>query len=270
MAEKVKSIGVDELKRLQTEVLKAIDTFCRKQGITYSLGCGTLLGAIRHKGYIPWDDDIDIYLLRDDFNRLIKEFPEVYNNYFKLISLERDEKWSRPYAKAYDDRTIVVEKAKNPVTIGVGIDVYPIDDVPDNEEEWLRYNRKRRFYQRINSLMTIRMGGRSVWKDSLLVFGRLVNLFVSQRRYADFLSKLAQRYNGKGYEHVFECVQGMLQKHKFKKELFSSTIDWPFENEKFKVFKDYHGYLINAYGDYMQLPPEDKRVSHHSFKAMWK
>ena len=62
----------------------------------------------------------------------------------------------------------------------------------------------------------------------------------------------------------------MLQKHKFKKELFSSTIDWPFETEKFKVFKDYDNYLENAYGDYMQLPPEEKRVSHHSFTAMWK
>lgn len=104
-------IDEKELKELQLEVLSSIHRFCKAKKIKYSLGCGTMLGCARHGGYIPWDDDIDIYLLRKDYNRLLKEFPEVFEGKYKLLSLERDSKWNRAYAKAYDNRTIFHERA---------------------------------------------------------------------------------------------------------------------------------------------------------------
>ena len=260
----------DELRNLQIGVLNAIDTFCKERGITYSLACGTLLGAIRHKGYIPWDDDIDIYLLRDNYNRLMMEFPNVYDNYFKLISLERNDLWDRPYAKAFDDRTIVEENAVNSVKIGVNIDIYPIDDVPNDEQKWFSYNRKRRLFQRLYASKTIKLGGRSVLKDLILLILKFFLIFVSRRQFAEFLSSYAQKYNEKNYEYVFENVQGMLQKNRFKKCLFLSVVDAPFNGHSFSIFRDYDDYLRNAYGDYMQLPPENKRVTHHDFDAFWK
>lgn len=271
MAEEVeRKIGLDEMKSLQLGVLKAIDTYCEENGITYSLACGTLLGAIRHKGYIPWDDDIDIYLLREDYEKLVRDFPDSYKGHYKLVSLERDRQWDIPFAKAYDERTVMEELIDIPVKIGVNIDVYPIDDVPDNETTWLRYNRKRRIYHWIRALMRMKAGGRSFWKDSILTISKVLTWFISQRSFAEFLDRYSQKNNGKSYHYVFECAQGMLQKKRFRKELFSSIVEVPFEDAHFKAFEHSDEYLKNAYGDYMQLPPVDKRVTHHVFRAYWK
>ena len=145
-------IDIQEVKTIQIEVLSAIHSFCEANSIHYSLACGTLLGAVRHEGYIPWDDDIDIYLLRKDYIQLISKFPTCYEEKYELISLERDARWDRSYAKAYDNRTVVEENAYCNVTIGVGIDIYPIDDVPDSESDWKRYDKFRRVIQKAMSI----------------------------------------------------------------------------------------------------------------------
>lgn len=271
MDKEVRQIGTEELKTIQLDVLQAIDKFCAENGIVYSLACGTMLGAVRHMGYIPWDDDIDIYLLREDYNRLIKMFPDTYLDRYKLISLERDKRWDRPYAKAFDDKTEMRENANCAVTIGVNIDVYPIDDVPDDEDLWLRYDRYRRFFQRVDIVKGIRVSGRrGLLKNIALVTMKLPLCFFTRRHTARFLSWYSQKNNGMGYASVFECIQGMLQKHKFSKKLFSSVVKMPFEDRFFMGFADYDSYLRNAYGDYMQLPPEEKRISHHDYIAWYK
>ena len=95
----MKRIDINELKQIQLDVLSAVHGFCIEHGIRYSLGCGTMLGCARHQGYIPWDDDIDIYLPREDYNKLVNEFPETLNGKYQFISLERDSKWNRATAK---------------------------------------------------------------------------------------------------------------------------------------------------------------------------
>lgn len=262
----MREIGINELKELQVGVLEAIHSFCVENNITYSIACGTALGAIRHKGYIPWDDDIDIYLLRNDYNRLVVEFPELYANHIRLMSLERNTSWDRPYAKAYDDRTILLENKK---VLGVNIDIYPIDDVPDDDCEWRKYNMKRRFWQRYYGYTGV-LSGITWYKTFALRCIHFTTLFYPRKKMARYLNKLAQLNNNKGYSRVFECAQGMLQRHPFKKALFDNVVEVVFENKRFMVFYDADSYLTNAYGDYMQLPPEEKRVTHHSYKAYWK
>lgn len=267
----MKIIDTDELKVLQTDVLEAIHGFCEKQGIKYTMGCGTLLGAVRHKGYIPWDDDIDIYLLREDYERLMKSFPPLYDGKYKLVSLERDAAWERPYAKAYDNRTVFRENAAYKYVIGVGIDVYPIDNVPDDESEWVDYNRKRLFFQRLFQMKFIRLNkSRSLWKNMLLVIVKGVLLPVSPSRFARFLDRYARKYNNASTRFVFENVQGVCVRRRFRKDVFLDIEDMSFEDRHFNGLKDYDEYLRNAYGNYMQLPPEEKRVPHHDFIAGWK
>ena len=115
--------------------------------------------------------------------------------------------------------------------------------------------------------MKVKAGGRSFWKDAILSISKVLTWFISHRSYAEFLDRFSQINNGKGYHYVFECAQGMLQKNRFKKDLFSSIVKVPFEDTYFKAFERSDEYLRNAYGNYMQLPPAEKRVTHHVFKA---
>ena len=100
------------------------------------MACGTEIGAVRHGGYILWDDDIDIYMLMVDYMILMKGFPKTYKEKNKIVSIERSEKWDRPYAKTYDDTTIMYEKSNDKQTIGIGIDIFPIGIVPEYDKEW--------------------------------------------------------------------------------------------------------------------------------------
>lgn len=266
----MRDIELAELKTIQMDILEVVDKFCKENNIRYSLACGSFLGAVRHKGYIPWDDDIDIYIPRDDYERFIKIFPEELNN-IKVASLEREPRWNRAYAQAYDSRTIMDEFANLPIKIGVYIDIYPVDSVPDSDEDWVRYNKCRRALIHAHELKYIPIRwDRSILKNFILIVSKTLLLPFSSRSIAYFISKYAQKYNGKGYGRSFECVQGMLQKHPFKTSLMTEFADIDFEDRKFQIMKDYDAYLSNAYGDYMKLPPKEKQIPHHLFKAYWK
>lgn len=265
-----KIISLEELKILQMDVLQAIDEFCTEHNIRYSMACGTLLGAIRHKGYIPWDDDIDIYVPRDDYQKLISIYPDSIRSHYKLASIERNKNWELPYAKVYDDRTIMKENASLKIRIGVNIDIFPVDDVPSGKE-WEKFDKIRRRLIIFYSLMTVRVNRSRTWsKNLVIVFSKIVGLFLPPRFWAKRINILSQRNNGKGYKDMFECCQGLLQKKPFPKSLFNNIIYIPFEDRRFKAFEKSDIYLKNGFGDYMKLPPEEKRVSHHGFHAYWK
>lgn len=266
----MKEIGLEELKVLQLDVLQAIHDFCQANGITYSLACGTALGAVRHHGYIPWDDDIDIYLLRDDYNRLIETYP--IDGRYQLISMERDSNWDRPYAKAYDSKTVLIEEnIKGDKTLGVGMDVYPIDRVPDNEIEWKTFDKRRRHIQRLLQLKQQKRfkGEHALYKNLVLFGGKLLLSPFSRKVFAKYIDRFIRQFNNTESPWVFESVQGMIQKNRFHRYVFNETIPVPFEDRQFMLFKDYDEYLSNGYGDYMKLPPKEKQVAHHSFKAYW-
>ena len=265
-----RQIHLEELKTIQMDILEVIDSFCAKIGIRYSLACGTYLGAIRHKGYIPWDDDIDIYIPREDYQRFVAEFPIELQN-VQVVSMERDKQWDRAYAQAFDNRTILREGRSSKGDKGVYIDIYPIDSVPDSYDEWHSYNKKRRMLVRLSEIKYINIEkGRPIAKNLVLALGKLILLPFSSRAIAKQISKYAQRYNGKGHHRSFECVQGMLQKRPFNSSLMKDFVKTEFEDRQFMIMKDYDAYLSNAYGDYMKLPPKEKQVSHHVFRAWWK
>lgn len=265
----MRTIDLKELEVIQMDVLQVLDDFCEQNDISYSLGCGTMLGAIRHKGYIPWDDDIDIYILRKDYEKLISVFPDTYKN-IKLVSLERDEKWPRAYAQAFDVRTIMREEADT-YEIGIGIDVYPIDEVPADEIEWKKYNKRRLLLQYANEMKYCPFRkDRSLKKNIILALCKFALLPLSQRNIGKIIDKYAKKYDGSNSGYVFECCQGMFQKRPFKRSCLEEVVKIPFEDRFFNGMKDYDSYLSNGYGNYMQLPPKEKQVSHHRFVAYWK
>lgn len=260
-----------DIKDVQLSILDAIHEFCSQNSIKYTLACGSMLGAIRHKGYIPWDDDIDIYLLRDDFERLISLFPSFYKGHYQIVSLERDKNWNRAYAKAFDSDTVCIEDAIGDLAIGVSIDVYPIDEVPVSPQKWRWYNKFRRFLQRCYQIKTIKVSKtRSLIKNIILISFQLLLLPFSIRGLAQIIERYSKKYYGSGSPYVFECIQGMLQKKPFLKELFDELVLYDFEGHQYYGFKKYDLYLSNAYGNYMKLPPLEKRVLLHNFEAYWR
>lgn len=266
----MKEIDLSELKIIQMDILSAIDEFCVANNLKYSMAGGTMIGAIRHKGYIPWDDDIDIYFLREDYERFLKIFPKNYKGCYDLVSLGNNEKWDRPYANVYDNRTQIIENANNSMIIGVNIDVYPIDDVPDSKEKWLRIKKIHNILYYIVIVKTLRWNRKRFFLyNYLLYFVKLLFLPVSQRRLASWMNRYSQRNNGKGYNHVFEMVQGNGLKGPFLKSDFSKITRYKFEDRQFMGFSNYDDFLGNSFGNYMELPPEEKRISTHGFKAYW-
>lgn len=127
----MKEIQIEEMKNIQLDILKFVDSLCHKHKINYSIFYGTLIGAIRHEGYIPWDDDIDIVLLRDDYNRLLEAFNNEHHQYYTFNTHQSSKHYFFPYGKVSDSRTVLTESGVNG-TIGVNIDVFPIDFISDD------------------------------------------------------------------------------------------------------------------------------------------
>lgn len=268
----MRTIGLDELKLIQLDVVQALHDFCIENNIKYSLACGSLLGAIRHNGYIPWDDDIDVYMEREDYNKFVSVFPKSNNPIYKLACLETDERWHIPYGKLYDDRTLIIEDAPDWLPIGVNIDVFPVDAVPEDSDIWLKYNKRRSFLRDfIYYKYSKTRKEYSVLKNCSILFVRAILCFVGRRFHAKMVNWYAQRFrNDDSANCLFENVQGIFQKRPFDKKDFSETILHKFEDRELCVMSGYDHCLRCGFGDYMKLPPVEKRVSHHSFKAYWK
>jgi len=267
-----KEIQIEELKKIQLDILLSIHDFCKENHIQYSLADGSLLGAIRHQGYIPWDDDIDICLLRSDYERLIELFPQLYRGRIAIISLERDEQWACPFAKAYRVNTTFQEESlNNKRQIGIGIDVFPLDEVPDEDKEWKSYNRKRKLLVSLLILKWMKWRrGRSLLKNMIALASKFFLFPFSFRQIAVWIDRYSQKNNSKGYNYLYDKCMGMMIKNRFEKSAFSKTKEAIFEGHHVMIMEGYDNCLSNFYGNYMQLPPENKRISHHAFKAYWK
>ena len=259
----------EELKQIGLDCLLAVHCFCDAHQIMYSLACGTLIGAVRHKGFIPWDDDVDIYMLRDDYNRFLSSFKDDTGIY-RAISLETSKKWRLPYAKVYDSRTCVIEQANtNSTGIGFGIDIFPIDAAPDSYSEWKRYEKHRVFLQRAFAMKKIVWRkGRSLRKNLFLYTMKTLMLPVSMRRFAEYIDRYSQKYNNSSTSFLAENCFGT-PNNRFKRNDFSCTVDLSFENNLLKAMSGYDNYLRAFYGDYMKLPPVEKQITHHTFDVFW-
>ena len=264
---------IEELKNIQLNSLLAFHQFCEENDIKYSVAAGSLIGVVRHKGFIPWDDDIDVYLLREDYNKLISSFPVVYHGRYVFVSLERNHEWNRAYGILYDNKTIKKEDTRDVFPdMGVAIDVFPIDDVPDDISEWNRFNKKRMFLRDIFMIKRLTLSrNRSLLKNLFILVSRVLLLPFSFGFLARSMNRYSQLHNRKGYSHVYENCLGVYNtKNAWLKKDLETVNDAIFEGHNVKIMSGYDDYLSTIYGDYMQLPPAEKRVTNHSFIAFWK
>ena len=256
-----------ELREVQLGVLAALDRHCREHGLTYYLGYGTLLGAVRHGGFIPWDDDVDVMLPRADYERLVDTFAATGPSGLTLRSSRTQAGWPLAYAKVSDDRTVLVEPFAVPVDMGVNVDVFPLDAVPTGR---LRRLAQAVLLRRLGWALELRYiaaeRGRA-WHGPLAIrlakpLLRLVPMTWLVRavdrcaRWPGPADRLGVRL---GYDDWSVLASSM-----------GDPVELGFEGLACLAPADPDAVLTAVYGDYRALPPESERVSHHAFTAAWR
>ena len=236
------------------EILKFINGVCKKEGIEYSLIGGSLLGAVRHNGFIPWDDDADIVMKRAEFER----FRKTMKTYLK----------DSPYAWSRDSRVEgVVFNNLSPIesVYGIKVDVFVLDNIPNNE----RLYKKHIF--RLKKLQGMLKKEKLNWKKysfkgKLLVLGtKLLGSFYKKENLLDKYEKESSRYNGISTDRMIVSNDLYELFHiPYDKKILSEICDHTFETEEFPIFRHYDEILTASYGDWMTFPPEEERVFLHT------
>ena len=260
-------LSVDELKRIQLEILDVTAKFCDEHGISYWLNAGTLIGAVRHKGYIPWDDDIDLGMLRPDYDKFIASFNE-HNEGYKAVCFENDRGFPFPFAKVMDTSTVLYEPDEKGRKMCVNIDIFVYDNSPeDKETEDDMFRRRNRFYicnVARQARIFQRPKGNILRRLCVYALRSAVRLF--PRNY--FVRKMIE--NSKRYLNAeTKCIGDFVGTRRMTcdKRVFDGFVDGEFEGRTYKIPVGYDEYLRELFGDYMQLPPPEQRVSTHIFKA---
>lgn len=255
---------IEELRQLQLGILDCVAKFCDEHQIKYWLDYGTLLGAVRHKGYIPWDDDIDISMMREDWEKFISVFNELnQNKRYEVHFIENDPEFFYPFAKVYDTRTVMNELDSIGPDICVYIDVFIYDNVPDDEPSLKRMLKKHSLYRKLHLLSEmagINPKGNIIRKACVYILWQLLRL-IPINYFSKRSLKEAQRYNSVRTKRAGNLAYGV--NNLFSIEGLQTQTEVEFEGRKFKAPSAYDELLTNEYGDYMQLPPVEERVGHH-------
>jgi|AKZA01.1.fsa_nt_gi LPS biosynthesis protein len=262
-------IQQSEIQQLELEVLKAFKKLANRHNIRYFLACGTLLGAIRHKGFIPWDDDIDIWLPKDDYRRLIevvKKNSDFEEGKYKIY-LPNDKNYIYPFIKMVNTETVVYEKMiKREFCLGVWIDIFPLNDCVDDNKEFKKLIRKQFFYSKMAALCVVDRFNNleSKYKVKRALSYPAFKVLNIGKDYTYWVNKNLRLVKDRESKSCSSIIwnNGGGDRDRFLKEWFIESIDVPFEDDNFPVPKEYHKVLTKIYGDYMTIPDEKNQVRH--------
>lgn len=259
-----KELSLYQVQQRLLNCLISINKCCRKNNINYSLDFGTLLGAVRHKGFIPWDDDMDLLMTRDNYDRFIK----CYNDpdYDMVCGGTKD--WGMHFIRICDNKTIIKWKDgpvyEKSISHGLWIAIFPIDSVPSDDKKWSKLKKGCDFFAECIRLK------KGMWAPT----GFLRNIIKAAVRFSllpfsEFFllkqqEKILTKYNKSQTSYCFQ--KGTIY-HVFPSEWFKSYIDLDFEGYKFMAISHYDDYLRHEYGDYMKFPPKEQQVPKHEYDA---
>lgn len=251
------SVYLETCQRMLLQTLDAFDHFCRDHNIRYFAAYGTALGAVRHQGFIPWDDDLDVYLLREDYERLLalRDDPALAGRYEILAPGYKD--YVLPYAKFSNANSTLIEDLRWPFVQGVFLDLFPLDSVPSEGVERLQDRASRRFARY----------RRSVRRHPSFSLQAVGDAFYRLFRRAWF--RAWEREMGRIRRIGGPCRTVLTRRDCEEREVmpeawFAVAMDLPFESGTIMTMDAVRDYLSAIYGDYMQLPPPEKRHSTHN------
>ena len=258
----------ETIKRIELEILIKFDEICKSNSIEYSLAYGTLLGAVRHKGFIPWDDDIDVMMTRDNYEKFCSLNYE--DDKFIVFECNRKKEYCYPFAKMCNKQFSLFESYRPEANMGPYIDIFPFDYLPCDKS--VRNALMQKNKKKIRNTYLLTCSPRAPYKNKRtkfvnLLFINFVGLFLTnnyRNRYAkkiDFESKSYAKSDFIGNIVFSDCQRNGI----FPAHYFEEYVSVDFEGYKFPAIKEFNLFLNQIYGDYMKLPPVKKRQSHHNF-----
>ena len=265
----MRELSLDEMKKIELEMVEDIANFCEENNIDYFLCGGSLLGAIRHKGFIPWDDDIDLGMTRDNYEKFIKTFSsEKYNLFYST----GDAPYYLPFIKVCDKRTVLKGITDFGSEMGVWVDIFPMDQVPEDMKKTQKFVRRmtwKRFF--VIAMTADDIHNR---KFTSRVFIHLVRIYmklfrVKKAKVMEKYDRCAKKYSSIETSKMGCVVWGYGMGEICDRSVFENTTFAPFEHLSVRILENYHPYLEGIYGDYMKLPPEEKRVLKHEDSTLF-
>lgn len=246
----MKELTIKEKHEIILEIMKDIDKFCRENDIPYTISAGTMLGAIRHGGFIPWDDDADLFMLREDFDRFVKIYKSP--KYHLLFNTRGEKEFlASGYAKVSDPATRI-EDNKTLTEYGVYVDIFPLDAVPEDPKEQHDF---------MHSIMSTHNRLHHRMKKDI------VSIIKSYRHSLDWWwNKLDSQVHSGKYDDsplVAQAIGTTNYRTVLEKSRFDSLVDIEFEGYKFLGFNDPHSYLVMLYGEDYMTP----KKWAHNFRA---
>lgn len=254
---------MNEIQSKAKDILKCFVDICNELEIKYFLVCGTALGAVKYEGFIPWDDDIDVGLLRPDYERFLKEAPKYLPEKYFLQNYKSDPAFPQPYSKLRDSETTFIEKNKAhlPMHHGIYIDVFPLDGYPADEKlqkklEW----QKRIWSWRWGCALE---GKRGFFGTIHCTFFRMIGCHKRTARYVEGFEKAVSRWAPK--DSAIWCNHGNWQgKLEYApREQYGEGREAVFEGITVRIPENYDAYLTQKYGDWRAELPEEQKKSHH-------
>lgn len=259
-----------EIQQVELGILRHLDQVCRENGLHFFLSNGTLLGAVKYEGFIPWDDDIDVFMPRYDYDRLMR-LSGADSGPYRLLSQERTSGWRLPFAKLCDLSTCKQETCADfGADIGLDVDIFPLDAWSGGAAQARRCGLWRRGVSA--SIESRFLSPRTGWRRAALyLFWRLSRLlgcgFFCRR-----IRREAERGRALAAPAYLGCVVWSLYggRELIPAEVFGSSVPVRFEGHTYCAPGGYDTYLRRLYGDYAPDPPPDKQVSHHHFRAWYR
>ena len=253
------SYDIRKMQLRLLDILKEIDIVCRTHGLRYYLAGGTLLGAVRHGGFIPWDDDADIMMPRPDYDQLVRHADEWLPAHYRVRSHASDPDYPFYYAKVEDIRTTIVEGPTRPFTGGIFVDVFPVDGIPSDISRCMRSVKSFKRYCKLLHFLhrdpyKHGRGPRSWWPLAL-------RKLYTRREICERISRRMSRIPYDESELV-GCYSPNYNTFVDRQNVYGRGKGIMFEGIELMGMDDNDAYLRKQYGDYMQIPPENKRYNH--------
>ncbi len=268
-----KIITDNELRKILLELLDFFSVFCEEHSLRYFLGGGTMLGAVRHSGFIPWDDDIDVMMPRPDYNQFIALMNNSGNRKYTLLSHKTIKNYPFPFAKLQYNGTLLIEGIlyEKYQKIGVHIDVFPIDGLPDNlDEREKQFDRIQRYLE-LNAIKTTKIKWDTVNLKKIVrwLIVNTIMRFISSNTIISQMEERLAKYNYDECNYVASVVGAYGKKELMSFNQVNAYVMKEFETLLLRIPVGYDKYLTDHYGDYMILPPIEKQKGHAKRQVYW-